>query len=173
MLIHQSRFSEAEKRLSVFLQENTGDIEVSALRMKPKIPDPEDEEKGGGPVGSLEAATSKLSEDLKEMLSEGRQYMKQHYLLIALFHRLCQLNLHIDWLRMRYRTMCAIYPLPNDCLLRATAEYHRFLPLLTVGEMMAGKIKRNENKQLVDKHQDESDKVRQHIEYIKSALGLD
>ena len=169
MLIHQRRFSEAEKKLSVFLQENTGDIEVNALRMKPTIPDPEEDEKGD----LLENAKSKLSEDLKEMLNEGLLYLKQHYLLIAMFHRLCQLNLHIDWLRMRYRTMCDIYPLPNDCLLRASAEYHRFLPLLTVGEMISGKIKKEENKKVVDKHQGELDQVQDHIDCIKSALGMD
>merc|ERR1712087_166724 len=127
----------------------------SALRMKPRIPDPEEDKEG---------AMAKLSEDLRGMLNEGRRYMKRHYLLIALFHRLCQVNLHIDWLRLRYGTMCEIYPLPNDCLLRATAEYHRFLPLLAVGQMMAGKVEKEKNKQIVDRNQDEIDRVQRHIE---------
>eukprot|EP00483_Globobulimina_turgida_P000035 UN00035 len=155
-----------EKRLSVFLLENTGDIAVNALKMKAAITSQDDEKK--------ENAKSKLSNDLKVLLDEGQKYLKRHYLLIALYHRLCQLNLHIDWLRLRYQTMCEVYDGPNDCLLRATMEYHRFIPLLAVGGMMTGKIQKTDKEKTikVDKHQQEMDKLQAHIDVIKNALDL-
>eukprot|EP01084_Bolivina_argentea_P100108 179831_1 len=161
---NQAKFMSIEKKLSVFLLENTGGIAVNALKMKGK--EVLNDEK--------ENAKDKLNDDLKVLLNDGQKYLKKHYLLIALYHRLCQLNLHIDWLRLRYETMCDIYNKPNDCLLRALMEYHRFLPLLAVGDMMTGKIKKNDQDKMikVDKHQEEMDKLQGHIDLIKNGLGL-
>merc|ERR1719242_170517 len=87
----------------------------------------------------------KLSEELKVLLQDGQKCLRRHYLLIALFHRLCQTVLDIKWLRMRYEAMCDIYDRPNEYLLRAASDYHRFIPLLTVGDMMTGKIKKSDD----------------------------
>ena len=160
-------FNSVEKKLSVFLMEHTGDFEVNALQMvKAKIPDPERKEQEG--------AKAKLSADLQALLAEAQKYLKRHYLLVALYHRLCQLNLHIDWLRLRYRAMMDIYAAPNDCLLRASIEYHRFLPLLAVGEMMAdnGDAGGDQKRLRLETHQAEIDRVKQHIDDTTHALGM-
>ena len=168
---NQAKLISIEKKLSVFLLENTGDIDVSALKMRAKIPDSDDgkdDEKGGGDE------KSKLSDELKGLLNEGQKYLKKHYLLIALYHRLCQVNLHIRWLRLRYESMMDIYKDPNDCLLRACMEYHRFIPLLAVGDMMTGNIKKSDNNKMIklNKHQTEMDELQEKMEYIQVALDL-
>ena len=170
---HQSKFMLIEKKLSVFLLENTGDLNVSALRMRAKkkmngIMDDVDDEKGQSDE------KSKLSEELKVLLDEGQKYLIQHYLLIALYHRLCQTSLNLRWLRLRYEAMCRIYGGPNECLLRAAADYHRFIPLLTVGDMMTGKIKKTDDEKsiaAVNENQQTMDHLQTHINFIEKALG--
>eukprot|EP01083_Nonionella_stella_P031567 86434_1 len=161
-VMNQKKFMSIEKKLSVFLLENTGDMDVSALKMRRQngSKSMEDEKE--------EDAKSKLSDEIKGLLDEAQRYLNEHYLLIALYHRLCQLNLHMDWLRLRYHTMCGIYKWPNDCLLRASVEYHRFIPLLCLGDIVTGNAKKED----AEKQQIEMNALQSHIEDMKSALGL-
>ena len=70
--------------------------------------------------------------------------------------------------------MRGIYGGPNECLLRAAADYHRFIPLLTVGDMMAGKIKKSDDEKsiaAVNDNQQTMDNLQTHINFIERALG--
>merc|ERR1712129_296585 len=134
----QAKFIQIEKRMSVFLME-TNDQSSKQLQQK-------------------------LIDDAEQYLS------KSHYLLIALYHRLCcQTNRKsIKWLKCRYDSMRCVYGQPNAYLLRAAMDFYRFIPLMAVGDMFAGKVE-----QLDKEKKEMMDGLRTHIQFMELALGCD
>lgn len=145
----QKSFMKTEKALSVYLLE--GDINSNTIKMgianKMKMKaNGENKNDNNGDDESKDE--SKLDDNMVKMVNDAQKYLGNHYLLVALYHRLSQMNLKLKWLKLRYEKMVDIYGDPNACLLRAAQDYYRFIPLLIENkELISGYSEEEEDEQ--------------------------